>query len=55
MGTFLRRLARYFGHRRLEREMDEEMVFHLEMKARDLERDGLDRRAHGARGRRGAG
>jgi putative ABC transport system permease protein len=41
MGTFLRRLASYFEHRRLEREMDEEMAFHLEMKTRDLERDGL--------------
>jgi putative ABC transport system permease protein len=43
MGSFLRRLARHVERRRLEREMDEEMAFHLEMKARDLEANGLPR------------
>jgi putative ABC transport system permease protein len=43
MAAFWRRLCLFLSRRRLEREMDEEMTFHLEMKTRDLESDGLFR------------
>jgi hypothetical protein len=40
MGKICRRLALALSRRRLDREMDEEMAFHLAMKARDLEAAG---------------
>ena len=45
MTRLLRRL-RYLLHRdRHERELDDELQFHLEMKRQDLESRGLDRAA----------
>jgi len=43
MGRLWRRVTLLLSRRRLEREMDEEIAFHLEMKARAYEEDGHSR------------
>ena len=41
VGTILRRFTRIVNRNRRERDMDDEMRFHVEMEARELERHGL--------------
>ena len=55
MQKLLRRLSYLFRRNRLENELDEELRFHIEMKRRELEADGLDAAEAAKAARRGVG